>query len=104
MNPEEELRYHIELTLPRAEVSNVLVTVVNSVGINLLNYNYIAYDIQHLRSNRQFSGLSSVQKSFLEEKFNNANPRKPVNYLTSDPENCIKIGDYNFINEPRLIF
>lgn len=98
------INYFIELTLSNNEVSRVFTTVINSTRSTLLNYSHNRYDIQHLRADRSFGRLSNVQKSFLEQKFNLANPKKPINLLTNDTLNCINIGQYNFINDPNTIF
>jgi hypothetical protein len=98
------INYYVELTLSRNEITRVLSTVVNGARRNLLNYNHTEYNLAHLRADRTFGNLSRVQKSFLEEKFNDANPFKPVNLLSANPADSVQVGQYHLINDPTLIY
>jgi hypothetical protein len=98
------INYYVQLTLTGAGITRTVATVVNSTRRNLLNYNHTEYDLQHLRADREFGRLSRIQRQFLEQKFNDANPFKPINLLSADPNNCIRVGQYNLINDPTTIF
>lgn len=97
------ISYYVELTMQGAKVSRTVATVISSTYRNLLNYSHTSYKLQHLRSFREFERLSNIQKRFLENKFNDANPFKPVN-LISSPEGGIRVGQYYLINDPTTIF
>lgn len=98
------ISYFVQLTLSGVNITRTVATVVNSTRRNLLNYNHTDYDLQHLRADRDFIRLSRIQRQFLEQKFNDANPFKPTNLLSTDPNECIRVGQYNLINDPMTIF
>lgn len=98
------IKYYVHLTLTKKEITKVLATVVNGAKRTLLNYNHIEYNLAHLRADRAFGKLSRVQNSFLEQKFNDSNPFKPVNLLSVNLADSIKVGQYHLINDPILIY
>jgi len=99
------IRYHINLTINQGTITNILVTVLDRSGANLLNYSHTTIDFTHLRANGQFDLLSQIQKTNVEGYINLANPKKPINLLTNDaPPNCIEVGQFRLVNDENLIF
>jgi hypothetical protein len=98
------INYEVRLTLSGSVITKSIATVISSTSRTLLNYSHTDYDLHHLRSDRSFGRLSGIQRQFLEQKFRDANPFKPINLLSGDPTNCIQVGQYNLIKEPITIF
>ena len=102
-NEKRGIKYYVKVTLTRNEITNVLATVKNSSNDTICNYRHNVYNLEHFCSSIEYRRLSSNQQSNIKALFQEANPKKPTNFLTTD-ENHIKIGQYKFINDPELIF
>lgn len=76
----------------------VMITASN--GSTIFSYTQTnGYDLNDLKSNSSFSGLSSTQQASLESCYKEVNPRYPINLLTNDDVNSIKVGSIKFTND-----
>jgi len=102
-NEKNRISYYVKVTVSRNEITNVIATVKNSSNTTICNYNHNKYDIEHFNSSPEYNSLSFGQQNNIKALFQEANPKKPTNFLTIN-ENHIKIGQYKFINNQKLIF
>jgi len=98
------INYYVKVTLRSNEISNVIATVKNSSNVTICNYQHNSYDLDHFCSSNEYNKLSQAQQNNIVALFKEANPKKPICFLTTDEENNIKIGQYKFINNQELIF
>jgi hypothetical protein len=103
-NEIRNIKYYVHITLNRGEISNVLVTVKDSNNNTICNYQHTVYAIEHFRQSNEYANLSPNQQSNIIALFQEANPKKPTNFLTNDENNCINVGQYKFINNQELLF
>ena len=98
-----KIKYYVSFNLNRVDIREVTATITDSKGNNLLNYQHSDYDLEHLESDKKFNGLSDLQQRKIKGLLEEANPKKKISLLTTS-EPCLRIGNYQFINNDELIF
>ncbi len=101
---ERGINYFVRISLSRYEILHVLATVKNSKKENLCNYSHNGYDLEHFKKSNDYQKLSNAQQRNIETLFKEANPKKPISFLTTNERNSIKIGNYKFIDNQELLF
>jgi hypothetical protein len=82
----------------------ITVTVLDSKSVTRLSITQNnGYDFGQVENDPSYQRLTAEPKAKLKACYQEINPRKPVSLLTSDINNCIKIGSYHFINDADLI-
>lgn len=61
------------------------------------------YNLSEIENHSDYQRLTIEPKTKLKACYQEINPRKPENLLTSDTNNCIDIGSYHFVNDAELI-
>ncbi|MDH2924282.1 hypothetical protein EV693_10184 [Nicoletella semolina] len=95
--------YYIKIELDRIDVKSVTATIKDSKNNTILNYSHNEYDLEHLKSKREFKDLTEPRKRKIEGLLKEANPKKKISLLTTS-EQHLKIGEYKFIDNAELIY
>lgn len=77
----------------------ILITITTTSGTGFSHTQISGYDLDDLKRHPSFSTLSQTQQANIESCYKEVNPRKPINLLTNDDNNCIKVGSVKFIND-----
>lgn len=76
------------------------VTVVTtSYGVKAFELIQNEYNYTDFESNLTSSDISETQKGFIKSAYKEINPYIPLNLITTDESNCIKVGNYNFCGD-----
>ncbi|MEQ9368279.1 MAG: hypothetical protein RIG63_04500 [Coleofasciculus chthonoplastes F3-SA18-01] len=61
------------------------------------------FDVNDLTANSDFLRLSQPQQRNLKACYEEINPSRPVNLLSTDPQSCIQMGSIDFVNDAELL-
>ena len=95
------LIYKVERNIPGKPQQEVQIDIVSSNGNVKFSYTQsLGFDIDDLISHYNFVRLSQTQQNNLKACYEEINPSKPINLLSQDPNNFIKMGNLHFIDSP----
>jgi len=100
----QTLTYKVERNIPSRSHQEVQIDIVRSNGTVKFNYTQsVGFNIDDLISHHNFIRLSQTQQNNLKACYEEINPSKPVNLLSSDLNDCIQMGNLHFINDPEQL-
>ncbi|MFW3344370.1 hypothetical protein [Aliarcobacter butzleri] len=74
-----------------------------STSTIIFSYTHNKYDLNDLISQSSYIGLTDIRKRMMKQCYDEVNPRKPYNLLSTDSRNCIQCGNIKFINDGELL-
>lgn len=78
--------------------------VIGRGGVVKFSYTQVdGFDIDELIAHPDFIRLSQTQRNNLRACYEEINPSKPVNLLSSDLNNCIQMGNLHFVNDSECL-
>ena len=96
----QTLTYKVERKIA-GKPKEVEIYVICKNGTKKFSYTQVnGFDIDDLTSNQDFRRLTESQQKNLKACYEEINPLKPINLLTSDSNHCIKMGNIHLINDP----
>lgn len=94
------LNYKAEL-LANNQVQAVVVDATTFA--TRFTYSHTKYDLTHFTTSAAFTTLSPDKQAAILNCFNQINPKKRENLLSTDRRNCIDCGGVMFINDANLL-
>jgi hypothetical protein len=89
---------------PRGQKESVIETIITTTtGIRFSFTQVHGFNINELKAHDDFGGLSTTQQNNIEACYKEINPRKPMNLLTKDEDNCIEMGTIKFIDDVETL-
>jgi len=98
------MTYKVERRIAGRSPKEIQIFIVGNNGVNKFSYTQPnGFNIEDLLSHRDFIKLSQIQQSNLKACYEQINPLKPINLLSSDPSNCIQMGNLHFIKDSECL-
>lgn len=87
-------------------IKEFIAIIEDSKGRVIFNETQTKYNYEEFCNNISTKSFSEIQKKFIKSAYKNINPWLPENLIlkSTDENNFIKIGNYNFCNDTDKIF
>lgn len=94
--------YEVEIDINnRRRVTTTVIDIRTVTRLSIAQNN--GYDWNEVADDTQYKRLPPECQRILKACYDEVNPRKAVSILATDPDDAIKAGAYNFVNDPELI-
>jgi hypothetical protein len=100
----QTLTYKVERSISGRPQQEIQIDIVRSNGTVKFSYTQsVGFNIDDLISHCDFIRLSQTQQNNLKACYEEINPSKPINLLSSDLSNCIQMGNLHFVNDSECL-
>lgn len=101
---ERGCRYRVERGIASRPAKEIEAEVINGVGRTIfIHVQPNGFNLVEIETHTQFLRLTPNQQINLKRCYEEINPKKSVNLLSRDPDDCIEMDNYRFITDRELI-